>query len=219
MMTNLFSIFDPTSSTIINMNWMTFTIMMLILPNSKWTLFNKQVFMNNLMSILKINFPISHNDSFLNKNIIPGLFISITIMNIMGLIPYIFSVTSHFSITLSIALPLWMGFMSLGYTKNFYKMLSHTIPANTPYLLIPFMILIETTSNFIRPITLSVRLMANITAGHLLMTLISSIQSSLSMVILIIFMQSVFMILESAVSIIQAYVFSLLISLYWQETN
>jgi F-type H+-transporting ATPase subunit a len=85
----------------------------------------------------------------------------------------------------------------------------------------PFIVCIETIRNIIRPGTLAVRLTANIIAGHLLLTLIGNTGSSLSMILvnLLIIRQIALLILESAVSIIQSYVFAVLSTLYSREVN
>ena len=99
-------------------------------------------------------------------------------------------------------------------------MFAHLVPQGTPGVLIPFMVLIETISNIIRPGTLAVRLAANIIAGHLLLTLLGntgpSIRSSFLLSILI-FSQILLLTLESAVAIIQSYVFAVLSTLYTGE--
>lgn len=101
-------------------------------------------------------------------------------------------------------------------------MFAHLVPQGTPSVLIPFIVLIETIRNIIRPGTLAVRLAANIIAGHLLLTLLGntgpSITSSLILSILI-FSQILLLTLESAVAIIQSYVFAVLRTLYTREIN
>jgi len=91
----------------------------------------------------------------------------------------------------------------------------------TPYVLIPFMVLIEFVRNIIRPITLSVRLAANLVAGHLLMTLIRAPAVSVRYSVLLILIASLYIliVLESAVAFIQAYVFRILRTLYLSEVN
>jgi F-type H+-transporting ATPase subunit a len=86
-------------------------------------------------------------------------------------------------------------------------------------VLIPFMVCIETIRNVIRPGTLAVRLSANIIAGHLLITLMGNTGSSLSILIVsfLILGQVCLLVLESAVSIIQGYVFAVLRTLYSSE--
>lgn len=85
----------------------------------------------------------------------------------------------------------------------------------------PFIVLIETIRNVIRPGTLAIRLAANIIAGHLLLTLLGNTGPSLSTSILFILLsaQILLLILESAVAIIQSYVFAVLRTLYTREIN
>ena len=101
------------------------------------------------------------------------------------------------------------------------RFLAHLVPIGTPYVLIPFIVLIELVRNLIRPLTLSVRLAANLVAGHLLMTLISSPSTSRTYLVLVILIRGLVMliVLESAVAFIQAYVFSILRTLYLREVN
>jgi len=91
----------------------------------------------------------------------------------------------------------------------------------TPYVLIPFIVLIEFVRNIIRPITLSVRLAANLVAGHLLITLIRAPAVSRRYLVLIILIVALYLliVLESAVAFIQAYVFRMLRTLYLREVN
>jgi F-type H+-transporting ATPase subunit a len=100
-------------------------------------------------------------------------------------------------------------------------MFAHLVPQGTLSVLIPFIVCIETISNVIRPGTLAVRLTANIIAGHLLLTLIGNTGNSLSSIILSILLisQVALLILESAVAIIQSYVFAVLSTLYSREVN
>lgn len=100
-------------------------------------------------------------------------------------------------------------------------MFAHLVPSGTPYVLIPFIVLIETVRNIIRPLTLSVRLAANIVAGHLLLTLLSSQCGNVSIIILSFLILALVLLatLESAVALIQAYVFSVLRTLYVAEVN
>ncbi|KYN20011.1 ATP synthase subunit a, partial [Trachymyrmex cornetzi] len=91
----------------------------------------------------------------------------------------------------------------------------------TPYILIPFIVIIESISLIIRPLTLAIRLTANIIAGHLLLTLLGSSGiniNNLSTLSILIFIQILLLTLEIAVSLIQAYVFSILSTLYRRET-
>ena len=93
------------------------------------------------------------------------------------------------------------------------------MPIRTPKVLIPFMVLIERIRSLIRPLTLAIRLSANIIAGHLLLTLLGNKLASLRMITLILPTEIALIGLEIAVSIIQAYVFSILVTLYVREVR
>lgn len=95
------------------------------------------------------------------------------------------------------------------------------VPLGTPYALIPFIVLIELVRSVIRPLTLSVRLAANIVAGHLLIVLVRRpmVSIRLNFIGLVLSALLLLIILELAVSFIQAYVFRTLISLYVIEVN
>nr|YP_010960527.1 ATP synthase F0 subunit 6 [Benthodesmus simonyi]WNH37930.1 ATP synthase F0 subunit 6 [Benthodesmus simonyi] len=143
-------------------------------------------------------------------------------LNMLGLIPYTFTPTTQLSINMGLAFPLWLATVIIGMRNQPTQSLGHLLPEGTPTLLIPVLIIIETISLMIRPLALGVRLTANLTAGHLLIHLISagtlallSIMppvAALSMILLLLLTA-----LEVAVAIIQAYVFVLLLSLYLQE--
>ena len=95
------------------------------------------------------------------------------------------------------------------------------MPLGTPPALMPFIVLIELIRNVIRPLTLSVRLAANIIAGHLLLTLLTQGAPHASIVLVLCILSAVIALaaLESAVALIQAYVFRVLRTLYLQEVN
>jgi len=106
-------------------------------------------------------------------------------------------------------------------TKQFNMNIAHLVPEGTPAPLIPLMVVIESVSFIIRPFTLAVRLGANIIAGHLLLTLLGGQGSNLSGVILVFLIVAIFglIALEGAVACIQAYVFTILSTLYLNEHN
>nr|YP_010455600.1 ATP synthase F0 subunit 6 [Lonchophylla concava]UUA63257.1 ATP synthase F0 subunit 6 [Lonchophylla concava]UUA63413.1 ATP synthase F0 subunit 6 [Lonchophylla concava] len=148
------------------------------------------------------------------------LFISST--NLLGLLPHSFTPTTQLSMNLGMAIPLWAGTVLLGFRYKTKASLAHFLPQGTPLPLIPMLIIIETISLFIQPIALAVRLTANITAGHLLIHLIGGATLALMNIsmatALITFMILVLLtILEFAVALIQAYVFTLLVSLYLHD--
>lgn len=136
--------------------------------------------------------------------------------NLQGLIRYTFVWTSQLLLSLSLRMSLWFSILLQGVFKNLKKNLTHLVPTGTPFILIRFIILVESLRIFIRPITLSVRLAANITAGHLLLRLISWNNSFVVVGILI---QLLIFVLEIIVAIIQSYVFIILLILYTEEEN
>nr|YP_010895149.1 ATP synthase F0 subunit 6 [Iteaphila macquarti]WJW73675.1 ATP synthase F0 subunit 6 [Iteaphila macquarti] len=225
MMTNLFSVFDPSSSLFnLSLNWVSTFLGLLLIPTTYWFMPSRyQIIWNNVLTTLHKEFktllgPTGHNGS---SFIFVSLFSLIVFNNFMGLFPYIFTSTSHMTLTLALALPLWLSFMIYGWINHTQHMFAHLVPQGTPAVLMPFMVCIETISNIIRPGTLAVRLAANMIAGHLLLTLLGNTGSSLSyvMVILLLVAQIALLVLESAVAIIQSYVFAVLSTLYSSEVN
>nr|YP_009328339.1 ATP synthase F0 subunit 6 [Achalinus rufescens]ALM54924.1 ATPase subunit 6 [Achalinus rufescens] len=151
-----------------------------------------------------------------------ALLILILLSNLLGLLPYTFTTTSQLSINMALAIPLWMATIITGLSLKPTSALAHMLPEGSPPPLIPFMILIESTSLLMRPIALGVRLTANITAGHLLMTMISSTTLNLlhtPLSLLTVTLLILLSILEMAVACIQAYVFILLVILYLEENT
>nr|YP_003875568.1 ATP synthase F0 subunit 6 [Physemacris variolosa]ADD97026.1 ATP synthase F0 subunit 6 [Physemacris variolosa] len=223
-MSNLFSAFDPSTNIFnISLNWISTFIGMMMIPSMFWLTSSRSVQVWN-----KINSTLHKELKVLIGNKSPNgktmLFISMMIMfmmnNFMGLFPYIFTSSSHFMMTFSIALPMWVSFMLFGWINNTKHMFTHLVPLNTPTPLMSFMVLIETISNLIRPGTLTVRMTANMIAGHLLLTLMGNTGSvmSTSLILIILTSQILLLSLESMVALIQAYVFSILSILYSKET-
>nr|WNH20781.1 ATP synthase F0 subunit 6 [Archosargus rhomboidalis] len=154
--------------------------------------------------------------------ILTSLMIFLLSLNLLGLLPYTFTPTTQLSINLGFAVPLWLATVLIGLRNQPNLSLAHLLPEGTPLLLIPILIIIETISLMIRPLALGVRLTANLTAGHLLIQLISTglfVLISLQPTVAILTGALLFMLslLEVAVAVIQAYVFVLLLSLYLQE--
>nr|YP_010586346.1 ATP synthase F0 subunit 6 [Limnocentropus hysbald]UZZ44121.1 ATP synthase F0 subunit 6 [Limnocentropus hysbald] len=223
MMTNLFSIFDP-STNILNfsLNWISTILGIMIMPISYWFINNRyNTLWNMIINTLHKEFKTLMGAKSINGGslIFISLFSLILFNNFLGLFPYIFTSTSHMIMTLSLALPLWMSLMIFGWVNNTQHMFTHLVPQGTPSALMSFMVIIETISSLIRPGTLAVRLMANMIAGHLLITLMSNNGSNLSNIFLFLLLlsQILLLTLESAVAIIQAYVFSILSTLYSSE--
>nr|ATD83085.1 ATPase subunit 6 [Melanerpes candidus] len=164
----------------------------------------------------------------LNKNghkwalILTSLMILLLSINLLGLLPYTFTPTTQLSMNMALAFPLWLATLLTGLRNQPSISLGHLLPEGTPTPLIPALILIETTSLLIRPLALGVRLTANLTAGHLLIQLISTASTALLSIMPVVSILTtaillLLTILEVAVAMIQAYVFVLLLSLYLQE--
>nr|AVE15765.1 ATP synthase F0 subunit 6 [Creobroter sp. JZ-2017] len=226
MMTNLFSVFDPSSNIMnLSINWLSTFIGLMLIPTSMWLIPSRNTMLWNLIiNKLHEEFKLLIGKKKINKGstfMFISIFSIILYNNFMGLFPYIFTSSSHMIMTLTLALPLWLSFMLFGWINNTKHMFAHLVPQGTPGMLMPFMVCIETISNIIRPGTLAIRLAANMIAGHLLLTLLGNTGSTMLMTLLpmLIITQVLLLTLESAVAIIQSYVFAVLSTLYSSEVN
>nr|QCP69519.1 ATPase subunit 6 [Charadrius alexandrinus] len=202
---------------------MLFPALLLPAPNNRW--------ITNRLSTLQLWFSHLITKQLmtpLNKGghkwalILTSLMMFLLMINLLGLLPYTFTPTTQLSMNMALAFPLWLATLLTGLRNQPSISLGHLLPEGTPTPLIPALILIETTSLLIRPLALGVRLTANLTAGHLLIQLISTATTALLPIIptVSILTASILLlltILEVAVAMIQAYVFVLLLSLYLQE--
>ena len=224
MITNLFSVFDPSSSlTNLPLNWLSTFLGLIFIPYVYWIIPSRwSLLWNKIIEIIHSEFKALLTPTQIKTTILfTSLFSLILFNNFLGLIPYIFTSTSHLRITLSLSLPLWIRFMLFGWINHTQHIFAHLVPQGTPGPLTPFMVLIETIRNLIRPGTLAVRLSANMIAGHLLLTLLESRARGLSLTILVFLIgaQILLLVLESAVAVIQSYVFAVLRTLYSREVN
>nr|WMV00197.1 ATP synthase F0 subunit 6 [Kikihia sp. 'murihikua'] len=221
MMTNLFSSFDP-STGFMSLNWLSSMILLLFLPLTYWYIPNRFILLYNKILILLNNElnTLMNFKSLGSSLMFLSLFMFILLNNLLGLLPYIFTSPSHLVFTMSLALPLWLSFMLYGFINNMNHMFCHLVPSGTPNILMPFMVIIESISNLIRPGSLAVRLTANMIAGHLLMTLLGNLPMNYELYSgMIIIFQVMLMLFELAVCIIQSYVFMVLSTLYYSEVN
>nr|DAZ91306.1 TPA_asm: ATP6 [Baikalogammarus pullus] len=216
----MFSIFDPSTPNFLSSNWLSVGLFTALVPATFWVSPNRasSIWAGASNYIFKEFLPLVKKYPFVL--VIPAaLFTFIACNNVVGLAPYIFTGTSQLALTISLALPLWSALMVYGWFNNTSNLLVHLIPHSTPSLLMPFMVLIETVSNIIRPLTLAVRLTANMVAGHLLIVLLNSADPNtpLSLFPLLFSAKLALLALEIAVAFIQAYVFSVLVTLYTAE--
>nr|CCI69437.1 ATP synthase F0 subunit 6 [Metacrangonyx sp. 2 MDMBR-2012] len=221
MTMNLFSIFDPSTLYFMN-NWLSIFLWVFFFPITFWMIINRlSITFEILVKYIFMEFkPLLFKSNFTLLFII-SVFFFIFFNNMLGLFPYIFCASSHMSFTLSLGLLSWLSLMMYGLLNNYKNLLIHLIPEGTSSFLMPFMVLVESISNIIRPITLSIRLCANMIAGHLLISLlsISLINSSIITFSLMMLGEVSLMLLEVAVAFIQAYVFSMLLTLYTSELS
>ena len=224
-MTNLFSSFDPMVNIIgfnIRLNWISRIIPILVLPQAYWITSSQII--KSIENI--INYLHGELAAVFGLVALPGtiftflrFFFFIFFCNLIGLAPYIFTRSSHMSFTLTLALPIWLGRILFSMKNQYNRLFAHLVPTGTPGALIPVIVIIETVSNVIRPGTLSIRLAANMVAGHLLLTLLGSQGPSAQGIVLLVLMGRLILLLclELAVACIQAYVFTILRSLYLNE--
>jgi len=222
MVINLFSIFEPTRAFNLSINWIRTLLIFIVIPIRYWHVRSRSTIALNYT--LKIILSELLND-FRKKSlkrlfIFLSLFIFIVLNNLLGLFPYVFTRTGHIIITLRLGLPLWARLTIYGWARLTNSIFCHLVPIGTPINLSVFIVLIESIRSFIRPITLSIRLAANIIAGHLLLSLLSEVPSShLAYFLPTRALINILLILEFAVAVIQSYVFVILISLYINEIN
>lgn len=148
------------------------------------------------------------------NSILGRILFLILILNRFGLIPNVFAYTAIPAFTLRVGLLLWLALLLSSVVSDYKHQLSLLVPLGAPSYLAPLLTLVETVRLFIRPVSLSLRLLANITAGHVMLGLLSLLimkQASL------IFVGVLYCAVELAVAVIQAYVLTLLLNIYQQE--
>nr|YP_009519725.1 ATP synthase F0 subunit 6 [Colpocephalum griffoneae]AYC65899.1 ATP synthase F0 subunit 6 [Colpocephalum griffoneae] len=216
MMTSLLSIFDPGSNVVLS-NWV-ILFSLVFFPVSK--LFWKTFSLIQSMYTMFVKLIQSMFDSK-ESLVYSSLFMFLFLINLMGLIPYGFSLSSHFSFNFCMGFFLWISTMIWGFSKNLNANISHLTPMGCPLILVPFMVLVETISMIIRPVTLSLRLMSNMMAGHMIISLISGAVFSMLWLVkpMFLFLNIFFFMFELGVAMIQTYVFTMLMMLYWKDTE
>ena len=154
------------------------------------------------------------------------IFTFILFSNLIGLIPYSFTVTSHLFITFSLSFSIFIGINIIGFQRHKANMLSLFIPANTTFGLALILVPIEFVSYIAKPISLGVRLFINLMAGHTLLKVIVGfswsmllLEDLLSIVHIIPLLVLVLLMgLELGVALIQAYVFTILTCIYLNDS-
>ncbi len=143
------------------------------------------------------------------------LFMFVLFGNMLGMMPYSFTFTSHIIVTFGLALTVFIGVTVLGIVKHGVKFLGFFVPGGTPVLMWPLMIPIEVISYLSRPISLSVRLFANMTAGHTLLKVFAGFIVTMGIAGIVPFAFVVALTgLEFLIAFLQAYVFTILTCIY-----
>lgn len=158
------------------------------------------------------------------------LFFFICISNLIGILPYSFTITSHLSITFSLAFIIWYGmFIGVGINKYGLWIFSMFFPKTIPFRLVPLLVFIEVVSFIFRSISLALRLFANIVAGHILLDTIALVIYKMIYPTYFIFFQSIILVLipilitiiliifECIVAILQGYIFIVLACIYLKD--
>ena len=154
-----------------------------------------------------------------------SLFIFILVANLFGMFPYFFTVTSSIIVTFALAMLVFCTVLVYGFYKNGLKFLGLFVPDGIPGVLIPLVVMIEIISFLSRPISLSVRLFANMLAGHITLKVFAGFIVTMSATgaigtvgsILPLFMTVAITALEFLVAFLQAYVFAVLTCMYLND--
>jgi len=158
------------------------------------------------------------------------IFVFISLSNLIGILPYSFTITSHLSITFSLAFIAWYGMaVGVGYNKYGLKIFSMFFPKTIPFRLVPLLVFIETISFVFKSVSLALRLFANIVAGHILLDTIALVVHKMlfpsyfasGKTILIAIMPLVITVIlilfEMVVAILQGYIFMILCCIYLKD--
>lgn len=157
------------------------------------------------------------------RSVLRCLLVFLLVSNLSGLVPYVFRTTSHLVVTFCLSSVFWLGLLLRRVFFNLGSFLAVLLPVGAPSVLNPFLVLVESVSLLVRPITLSVRLAANMGAGHIVLCLLGRYLSSgffcySSFSVLVMSAIGAFYFLfEVGICLIQCYIFFLLINLYADE--
>jgi F-type H+-transporting ATPase subunit a len=146
------------------------------------------------------------------------LFMFILFANLLGLIPYSFTVTSHIIVTFALALLVFIGVTIVGFVKHGPHFFRLFVPSGVPVVLLLLLVPIELLSYCIRPFTLSIRLFANMLAGHTMLAIFGGFAASIGIfAIFPVAINFLLVGLELLVAALQAYVFAILTCLYLRD--
>ena len=147
------------------------------------------------------------------------LFMFVLALNMLGMMPYSFTVTSHIIVTFALAAFIFLGVTLIGFIKHGVKFLKFFVPSGVPVVMLPLLVVIEVISYLTRPLSLSVRLFANMMAGHTMLKVFGAFVVALGLLggwAPLAFMVG-FTGLEILVAFLQAYVFAILTCIYLND--
>jgi len=153
------------------------------------------------------------------------LFVFILFCNLLGLVPYSFTPTSHIIVTFAMAAVVFIGVTIIGIAKHGWHFLSFFVPHGVPFVLLLLLVPIEVLSYIIRPFTLSIRLFANMMAGHTMLAIFAGFVAPLllaagaikAFAVVPLGVDILLIFLELLVAALQAYVFAILTCLYLRD--
>lgn len=192
----------------------------LLIP-TKFQLFFEKLYIF-ILDLIKENLG---KDFLFFLNLLFTIFFFILFLNIFGMIPYVFTITSHLICTFSLSLALFIFLNLLGILKHGYIFLNLFLPAGAPLLLSPFLVIVEIISYFARVFSLAIRLFANLMAGHTLLKILAEFGTTMFVNLRLGFLGAVFPIiiiilvtgLELSIAVLQAYVFTVLFCIYLSD--
>nr|UYA98115.1 ATP synthase F0 subunit 6 [Linognathus vituli] len=213
MVTSIMSLFDPCQPYQFPLNWMVMMMSFIVIHPSLWRVGSGL----SAMILLDIKALMDFGRSM----ILYTLFIMILSVNITGTVLSSYPLSSSALFGLSLSMSFWLAGIVRDTIKSYKLVVSHLVPETSHFAIGFALVWVEIISKFMRPVSLGVRLLANITSGHILLNLIESSLSLLdplySAVSLVIFL--VIEGLEVAVAMVQAYIFTQLLNLYWTEIS
>lgn len=147
-----------------------------------------------------------------------SLFMFVLFANLIGMLPYTFTVTSHIAVTFALAAVIFLGVTVLGFMNHGLSFLKLFVPTGVPIALSPLLVVIELISYLTRPVSLSVRLFANMMAGHTMLKVLAGFVASMGVAgILPLAFITALTGLEIIIAVLQAYVFAILTCIYLND--
>nr|YP_005351142.1 ATP synthase F0 subunit 6 [Fissurella volcano]AFB78092.1 ATP synthase F0 subunit 6 [Fissurella volcano] len=229
MMSDIFSSFDDHNSVFMSYYLLVWVVLLSFVFNFNMLYWGRS---GHWVQVGAVVDGVSHSQSDRSRgkflggfmSFVGAFFVFIITMNLLGLVPYVFGSTSHLVVSISLSIPVWLAMVISSFSFDFSFAAAGLLPSGAPGPLNPFLVLVETISVLIRPCTLAIRLMANMSAGHIILGLVggylavglagSGVSAAPGFLWLV---QSGYFMFEVAVSLVQGYIFMLLVTLYADE--